>query len=163
MKRLWIILFILSPCFRQFTEKSFKLIKKDEYSFTIIPNKKIIVNNNEVIYKSIDYKNQQIMFLDYNSEKIKIDFNEIKSIGVKRSIVRRGFEGAVSGFFIGGVVAFLLDKKHGSIWFFGGTNGTTIAGGLAGSLIGGVSGVFTGLLTNSYYNLDIGNNNWQIK
>ena len=70
MKRLCIILFILSPCFGQFSEKSFKLVRGEDF-FTIRPDQIIKINDKESIYKKIDYKNKQIMVEIYNSEKEK--------------------------------------------------------------------------------------------
>ena len=170
MKRLWVILFILNPCFSQFSEKSFQLVRGED-SFTIRPDKKIKINDKEYVYKKIDYKNKQIMVEVYNSEKEKsenINFNEIKSIGFAQNKFYRSFQGftggALVGFFIG---LYLNEKEDDEEKGFGirsPLHGIGEAFNLMGGLFyGGLAGIIIALSTNSDYDLDIENNDWQIK
>ena len=171
MKRLWIILFILSPCFSQFTEKSFKLVRGENY-FTIRPDKKIKINDKESIYKKIDYKNKQIMVEIYNSEKeksenIKFNFNEIKSISFTQNKFYRALQSSVGGAVIGIFIGIYLEdknKKREGLSFdnFFDNLGNSFKP-MSGAFFGGLAGITIALYTNSDYDLDIGENDWRIK
>ena len=171
MKRLCIILFILSPCFGQFSEKSFKLVRGEDF-FTIRPDKIIKINDKEFIYKKIDYKNKQIMVEIYNSEKeksenIKFNFNEIKSISFTQNKFYRALQSSVGGAFLGIFIAFYLNEKNSeekegfsfdNVFDEIGKD-MNVFGGL---IFGGLAGIIIALYTNSDYDLDIGDNNWKI-
>ena len=173
MKRLWLILLFLNPCFSQFSEKSFKLVK-GENIFTIIPDKKIVINKKEYIYKKIDYKNEQIMVKAYNSEKekfknIKFNFNEIKSISFMQSKFYRASQGCLGGALVGFFIALYLNeqdddkKKKVSLDSFSDELGESFRL-VSSTVFGGLAGMIIALSTNySDYDLKIGHNDWQIK
>ena len=166
MKHLWFILLFLNPCFSQFTEKSFK-IERGEDVFIIAPNKKIKINNNSVFYKSINYKNEQLIVRHYNSkegisENVKIDFNQIKSITFRPSYFYRALGGFTIGAFVGGIGGYFLYKpEEDDFNFFLGNFRVYHAIGVG--FVVGVGGSIIGLATNPEYHLNIGHNDWQIK
>ena len=167
MKRLWVILFVfINFCFSQFAKESFSIVK-GENTFIIIPNKKIKINDNSVIYKSIDYNNKKIMVWDYNlikgiSENVKIDFNQIKSITFKDDYFYQALEGFVRGLILGGIAGYFLlkDEFDDNMWYEEKWWGVSV---LRGGFIGGLVGMVIWLNTNFGHHLKIGDNDWQIK
>ena len=172
MKHLWFILLFLNPCFSQFSEKSFK-IERGEDVFIIAANKKIKINNNSVFYKSINYKNEQLIVRHYNSKKgisenVKIHFNQIKSITFRPSYFYRALKGFGIGFFVGGIAGYFLYEHDSynldvpfSNLFLENLERTGYAIGVG--LVIGAGGSIIRLATNPEYHLNIGHNDWQIK
>ena len=148
MKHLWVILFeFINFCFGQFAKESFSIVK-GENTFIIIPNKKIMVWDYNLI-KGI-------------SENVKIDFNQIKSITFKDDYFYQALEGFVRGLILGGIAGYFLlkDEFDDNMWYEEKWWGVSV---LRGGFIGGLVGMVIWLNTNSGHHLKIGDNDWQIK
>ena len=172
MKRLWVILFILNLCFGQFSGKSFKLVRGKDF-FTIAPDKKIIINEKEYVYKKIDYKNEKLMVWAYNPEKEKsgnnvINFKEIKRIKVYQSTIfsSMGYgvrNGAILGFLFGPSIyeALTGDNPYDDTFH---DQKLIVHNVFAywGSLIGLPIGLFYGIITDKWLLFVIAEDKWMI-